>query len=226
MSTRLAEQLPVMRKRPLQARSRATVEAIVEAGARILSEGGWAEFTTNKVAALAGVSIGSLYQYFPDKLSLVDAIRGQHLQDCLAVMKGTRADGLSPQQFAASLVGNMIEVHSIHPGLHRVLLDEAPISEEDRDPNSAYEVEYLTCYAEAVARYRQRQPTAEDRTIALIVSDAVDGVIHNAARRSMLADENIRRELVRLVALYLSDGAAQGPTLAAGRPARGRRTSG
>ena len=70
-----------MRKEPRQARSHATVETIIQAGARILSDKRGAGFTTNKVADLAGVSIGSLYQYFPDKLSLVDAIRRRHLDD-------------------------------------------------------------------------------------------------------------------------------------------------
>ena len=70
-----------MRKEPRQSRSRVTVEAILDAGARILSDEGWAAFTTNRVAEVAGVSIGSLYQYFPDKLSLVDAIRSRHLEE-------------------------------------------------------------------------------------------------------------------------------------------------
>ncbi|MFB9952122.1 TetR/AcrR family transcriptional regulator [Rhizobium puerariae] len=194
-----------MRKEPRQARSRATVESIVQAGARILSDGGWAGFTTNKVADLAGVSIGSLYQYFPDKLSLVDAIRRRHLDDCLAVVRKFRAEGLSPVEFATSLVRDMIAAHSAYPGLHRVLLDEAPGSEDYRNPNSEFEIEYLDYYAEAVATYRKRAPNAKDRTAALIVSDAIDGVIHNAARRGALRDPAVQDELIRLVSLYLSD---------------------
>ena len=121
MSTRIAKQQSLMRKAPRQARSRATVETIVQAGARILSDVGWAGFTTNKIAELAGVSIGSLYQYFPDKLSLVDAIRHRHLDDSMAVMRSVRADGLSPADFAAQLVHAVVTAHSMHPGLHRVL---------------------------------------------------------------------------------------------------------
>jgi AcrR family transcriptional regulator len=62
------------RKRPLQERSRKTVEAMVEAAARILESGGFDALTTNRVAEVAGVSVGSLYQYFPDKASLVAAV--------------------------------------------------------------------------------------------------------------------------------------------------------
>src|SRR5579871_4413597 len=79
-----------MRKEPRQARSRATVEAIIRAGARVLGARGMDGFTTNETADVAGVSIGSLYQYFPDKLSLIDAIRRRHLDDVLAVMRKTR----------------------------------------------------------------------------------------------------------------------------------------
>ncbi|MGY1449374.1 TetR/AcrR family transcriptional regulator [Pseudomonas chlororaphis] len=120
---------------------------------RVLSREGWAGFTTNKVADLAGVSVGSLYQYFPDKLSLVDAIRQNHLDDCLSIMRKIKAKGLAPMQFVANIVQAMIEAHSTYPRLHRVLLDEAPSSDDYRSPNSGFEIEYLAYYAEAVSIY-------------------------------------------------------------------------
>lgn len=67
----MSETLPDPRKRPRQARSVATFEAILEAAARILESLGFAGFNTNVVAELAGVSIGSLYQYFPSKEALI-----------------------------------------------------------------------------------------------------------------------------------------------------------
>lgn len=206
MSTRIKKSPPVMRKEPRQARSRATVETLIEAGARILSGEGWAGFTTNKVADAAGVSIGSLYQYFPDKLSLIEAIRRRHLDDCLAVMRKPRTKGRSTIQFVDELVRDMVAAHDIHPGLHRVLLDETPGLTGCLDPQSAFEIEYLACYQAAIAGYRGRETNADHRTAALIISDAIDGVVHNAARRGMLTDPAIRRELVRMIASYLDDG--------------------
>lgn len=195
-----------MRKEPRQARSRATVETIIQAGARVLSREGWAGFTTNKVADLAGVSVGSLYQYFPDKLSLVDAIRQNHLDDCLSIMRKIKAKGLAPMEFVANIVQAMIEAHSTYPGLHRVLLDEAPSSDDYRNPNSGFEIEYLAYYADAVSIYRNRQPNKADHIKALIISDAVDGVIYNAARHGLLDDPTIQSELIRLVSKYLDEG--------------------
>lgn len=207
MSTRIAKQRSVMRKEPRQARSRATVEAIVQAGARILSDEGWAGFTTNRIAEVAGVSIGSLYQYFPDKLSLVDAIRHRHLDDSMAVMREVRADGIPPAQFAEQLVRAVVAAHSVYPGLHRVLLDEAPSSEEYRNPQSKFEIEYLSYYAKAVATYRKRSPNTADHVSGRVISDAIDGVIHNAARRGSIDDPAMQEDLVRLVALYLTEPA-------------------
>lgn len=196
-----------MRKEPRQARSRATVEAIVQAGARILSDEGWAGFTTNRIAERAGISIGSLYQYFPDKISLVDAIRHRHLDDSITVMRKVRADGLPPAEFTAQLVEAMVAAHSAYPGLHRVLLDEAPSSEEYRNPNSEFEIEYLSYFAEAIAIYQKRKPNAADHVAGRVISDAIDGVIHNAARRGAIGDPAMQKELVRLIALYLEESA-------------------
>jgi AcrR family transcriptional regulator len=104
MSTRIEKPRVPMRKEPSQARSRATVDAIVVSGARVLGERGWAGFTTNTVAAVAGISIGSLYQYFPDKLSLVETIRHRHFDDVLAVLRQATTGGLPLQQSVETLV--------------------------------------------------------------------------------------------------------------------------
>lgn len=205
MSTRIRKSPHLMRKQPVQARSKATVNAIVEAAARVLSDQGWAGFTTNKVAEAAGVSIGSYYQYFPDKNSLIDAILERHFQDCRSVMKRALAGDKPLSQFVAELIDGIIAIHSLNTGLHRVLLDEAPRSEAFRDPHSAFEKEYLGYFRAAAAKYRMGKAGAPDRIIGMIASDAVDGIVHNAARRGTLQTAEVRNELVRMVGLYLRD---------------------
>ncbi|MFL9532176.1 TetR/AcrR family transcriptional regulator [Acinetobacter baumannii] len=84
----MSETLPDPRKRPRQARSVATFEAILEAAARILESLGFARFNTNAVAELAGVSIGSLYQYFPSKDALiVELIRRERAELSKRIVK-------------------------------------------------------------------------------------------------------------------------------------------
>lgn len=192
-----------MRKAPRQARSRATVEAVIEAGARILSQEGWAGFTTNKVAEAAGVSIGSLYQYFPEKIALVDAVRRRHLEESLAAVRGASAPDKPLAAFAEDLVDAIVAAHQTHPGLHRALLDQAPVPESYMDRNDRFEADYLRCFTEAASRYRGRGGASAE-VAGLVVSDAIDGVVHNAARRGMLGDKAVRAELIRLVRLCLT----------------------
>jgi AcrR family transcriptional regulator len=111
-----------MRKEPRQERARATVEAILEAAARILDRQGWGRFTTNAVAEVAGVSIGSLYQYFPNKLALVEAILRRHFDDVLSALRFADEQA-SRIERTKCLVSGMIAAHSNHPSLHRVLLE-------------------------------------------------------------------------------------------------------
>jgi AcrR family transcriptional regulator len=70
----------VPRKRPQQRRSQATVDAILDAAAELFSGAGFAPASTNAIAGRAGVSIGSLYQYFPNKLALLEAVRERHVK--------------------------------------------------------------------------------------------------------------------------------------------------
>ena len=62
------------RKQPVQARSRMTLDAILDAATRVLTMESLSGFNTNRVAEVAGVSVGSLYQYFPNKAALMSAL--------------------------------------------------------------------------------------------------------------------------------------------------------
>jgi AcrR family transcriptional regulator len=160
-------------------------------------------FTTNEVAEVAGVSIGSLYQYFPDKLSLIDAIRRRHLDDVMAVMRDTGRGNRPLTQLVEELVDGMIAVHSIQPALHRVLLDEAPRYDGSRSVHGFFEAEYIERYKAIVAAFRNGEGRAALEVTAQVLSSAVEGVIHNAARRGMLKSPELRRELVHMLCSYL-----------------------
>ena len=101
---------PIPRKSPRQQRAHATCAAILEATARILETGGPEALTTNRIAELAGVSIGSLYQYYPDKQAiLAELVRAQRaalltdLQDAVLQAAGLDLRATVPLLIAASL---------------------------------------------------------------------------------------------------------------------------
>ena len=87
------------RKSASQERSRLTVDALLEATARILVKEGYDRASTNKIAAVAGVSIGSLYQYFPGKEALVAAVIDRHKNEVMQVIRNALIKlGLSLQR--------------------------------------------------------------------------------------------------------------------------------
>src|SRR5690606_3069037 len=87
-----------LRKRPRQARARTTFGAIVEAAARILADEGPGALTTNRIALRAGVSIGSLYQYFPDRKAIVRALFERELARAEALRPATLDDPTRPAE--------------------------------------------------------------------------------------------------------------------------------
>src|SRR6202167_6846461 len=74
------------RKKPRQQRSQATVECILDATARVLCTTGYDRASTNRVAMAAGVSVGSLYQYFPSKEALVAALVDRHVEQMTSLV--------------------------------------------------------------------------------------------------------------------------------------------
>ena len=87
------------RKKPLQARSTATVDDIVEATIRILRRDGWAACTTTRISTLAGVSVGSLYQYFPNRNAIaVEIVRQRTRTYLTAVMAADLSRATSAEE--------------------------------------------------------------------------------------------------------------------------------
>ena len=80
------------RKNASQARSRATVDALIEATARILVREGFEKTSTNRIAEIAGVSVGSLYQYFPSKEALVAAVIDRHNDEIMGIVRSALAE--------------------------------------------------------------------------------------------------------------------------------------
>ena len=118
------------RRRPIQRRSRQTVDAIVEAAARVLARHGYAAATTNRIAERAGVSIGSLYEYFPNKDSILAALLERHTEqggaEVLAALEAEIARGAALPALLRALVEALLRQHRRSPELHRALFEEMP----------------------------------------------------------------------------------------------------
>ncbi|HWL87188.1 MAG TPA: TetR/AcrR family transcriptional regulator [Polyangiaceae bacterium] len=116
------------RKTPVQARSQATVEAILQATVRVWSRLGYDHTSTNRVAEAAGVSVGSLYQYFPSKEALAVALVDRYHERLLAVLfeRLEQVTALPIHDAIRAVVHAIIHAHRADPVVHRILTEQIP----------------------------------------------------------------------------------------------------
>ncbi len=109
---------PQLRNVPVQARSRRRLAEVLEAGDRVLAEEGAAAFTTNRVAAAAGVPVGSVYHYFQDKQALVEALALSYWGELEDLVRGVaEADECDPlPDPAGTALGALIAGIRSRPG--------------------------------------------------------------------------------------------------------------
>jgi AcrR family transcriptional regulator len=190
-------------REPRQRRARATVEAIVDAAARILVERGWSGFNTNAIAVRAGVSVGSLYEYFPDKQALLDRLLQRHLADAEAQLVAAEREGApaSPEALVRRLVAGFVAVHREDPALHRVLASEVPLA-----PAQRARVDGL------LGRIVERVEAAlaglvpDPAVTARLLVDTIDAVVHRwyvDDAGTPLPPEALTGELERMLGGYL-----------------------
>jgi len=133
------------RKQAAQQRSRHTVTCILEGAAHIFSQKGYAATTTNHIAKKAGVSIGSLYQYFPNKDAIVVCLAQQHLSDTGQIIDDLLAlaekGDITVSEMLRRIVGKMIDIHMLAPRLHRAIFNEAPLPADLKQTLIDYERE-------------------------------------------------------------------------------------
>jgi len=206
------------RKTASQKRSRATVDALVEATARVLVRQGYDGASTNKIAAVAGVSIGSLYQYFPSKEALVAAVIERHTQQLSEVVHGALLEaGARPVEAGMrELVAAAIKAHRVDPKLHRVLAEEAPRTGrlENIDAVERYARGFFRDYLNA---HRGEVDVADPDLTAFILVTAVEALAHSAVlhHHDILDGEKGEEFIDEVTRLALSYLRAQ--------PPRGRR---
>jgi AcrR family transcriptional regulator len=204
-----ARPLTTPRKRASQGRSRATVEALVEATARILVKDGFDKASTNRIAQAAGVSVGSLYQYYPSKEALVAAVIERHNRDLLAVVHAALAKvaGQPLAQATRALVAAAIEAHRVDPRLHQVLAEQTPRTGALENAEVFNRETYGLFRAYLEARRDELRPVDLDLA-AFVCVTSIEALTHTAVihRSELMTDETVEQlidEGTRLVVQYL-----------------------
>jgi AcrR family transcriptional regulator len=196
------------RKTPLQQRSREMLETILEAATRVLIREGYTRTTTNRVAAAAGISVGSLYQYFPSKDALVVALLRRHREAMVQVL-ASHLEGLSeatPIEAAVrELVRAMLEAHGVNPQLHRVMIEQV-LRKDARAEVGDFEPQVEAMLAATLRRYKDRLRVRDVDLAAFILVRLMLGVAHAVIvdHPERARDPRLTDELADVVLRYLS----------------------
>lgn len=196
------------RKSPRQARSKALVTAILDATAQVLVERGYAGSSTNLIASRAGVSIGSIYQYFPNKDSLIAALRERHATDLYDTLDAvlTRRNPQSLEEKLSAIVHGWMLAHQLEPDLHRVVEQEFPFFERAHQ-------DQIPIYRTIVERVRQlleehrEQLLPDNLDLATwMVLQTIESLIHAATTTTPLPVHQpaaIEQQIVEMLTRYL-----------------------
>ena len=198
-----SKQVPEVKRRiPRQTRAAETVAAILEGAAQILEAGGLAGFTTNAVAERAGVSIGTLYQYFSDKNEILRAIAERELRKTLAnVADAMRDDGpAAPGERVRAVVRAIIHAFGGRQRARKAVV-QAVFSERGGSAFQAPVASFIA--AHAMAELDEQQ--------TFVLSRAVLGAIRSAVleEQRFLKSKGFEDELVRLVTAYIGAAAVK-----------------
>jgi AcrR family transcriptional regulator len=196
------------RKAPQQTRAKVTTDAIVEASTQLLLERGYDRFTTARAAERAGVSVGSLYQYFPNKAALAAAVIDRACEDFILALDEALAG--RPRITLAECIRAIVDVilvsHQLAPDLHKIVVDLAPrigvADKTDRVSRRMAEAieAILRMHADEIA------PAIDLATAATIIETLLVAL----ARRAALADPGSMRddviagETTEMVTRYLA----------------------
>jgi AcrR family transcriptional regulator len=197
--------LTSLRKRPRQDRASATFSAILEAAARILQDD--ARFTTNTVADRAGVSVGSLYQYFPNKAAIVRALMEREVAAALEVRPRLLDDPAQPlEQRVRALVDWRFDVR---------LKDEVLSSRLNALASDVLSPQELTAFdgyrrlktVQVVSTWLASRQSHRADVVAFLIDTVLVNIADRAADDALhrLRDTGFRKEVTALITRFVAE---------------------
>lgn len=192
----------LVRREPKQQRSRQTVDDVLQAVQLVVRRHGPQAITTNRIAEAAGVSIGSLYQYFPDKRAIFTALHERHVDDVrLAIKQTTAAYSLAPlREFARELVQGLMNVHIGAADLHEIVSSAVP----ENAPGFKRALRHT--FGQMMSRADQeRYSVDETERMLFVLPRMVESLVHGATQqgRGALSRNGAENEAIRAIMIYI-----------------------
>lgn len=198
------------RRKPTQERSREMVEWILEAALRLFSEKGYKLTTTNKIAELAGVSVGSLYHYFPNKESILLELGVLHRKmvyhEIIAMLK--RGSGTDLRDALKKVIGRVVKLHRDNPLLIEALTSHTRVDKYLDAMDWEYDLKFWSTVGSIIQRrYRLSMPSLKVEALRdawIMLGKSGKEVIHSIAVDSTTgSDEKLTDDLVHVILSYL-----------------------
>jgi len=200
------------RKKPVQRRSQVTVEQLLTAAAQVFEALGYAGGTTNRIAERAGVSVGTLYQYFPSKEAVAVALLEGHIQETIRKLHEWVGHMVSKQHglrdAVTDYVRGVMEVHDARPRLQHMLLEETPLPDRLHQVLLGAEREAIEAMAGLLRLFPEVHRHALDRS-GYFVIHTVESLTHRFAAHPdgrLISKEDFVDELVTMLEAYLTRG--------------------
>lgn len=189
------------RRKAKQERARQTLEAILEAAARVLLERGYGGATTNRIAEVAGVSVGTLYEYFANKEEVFEAVIQREIEVLVQALQ-TQPPAPTEASIVEALTGIIaagMGAMRHGPELYRSL-EQVPGASFRRQLGEARTE--LTGFVRQLLESRRPELRVENLDIAaFVVVSAIEGIAANASREFL--NEALAREMTALLESYL-----------------------
>jgi AcrR family transcriptional regulator len=191
------------RKIPAQERSRATVDAIIQASTYILNETGWDGLNTNAIAERAGVNIASLYQFFPNKQAVIAELQHRHVTSIRADLQHAllRMSEQPTLRAALTVIAEMVvKEHRNAPEVHKAISEELPLSQRCTQDSQGEIFEQML---NALQPFMKNVPNPELATYMVGIS--MQAIVHQVTnqRPELLNHSSLVDELVTLVERFL-----------------------
>lgn len=198
------------RREPKQQRSRRTVDDVLEAVQLVVKRHGTRAITTNRIAEAAGVSVGSLYQYFPDKRAIFTAVHDRHVADVRQVIEQTTAAcaPTSLEEFARELLHGLVNVHAEMADLHEVVSAAVPESALGFRSGLHHTFEQVLSPAT-----QDRYSADETARMLFVLPRMVESLVHGGAHEAptALSRDGATSEAIRTVLLYVNSFRGSAP---------------
>lgn len=196
------------RKLPKQARSKVTVDAMLTATAQVLTLEGYDRTTTARIAERAGVSVGSLYQYFPNKDALIAALIAHHAdlqsRSFAAIVDRVIDEDVPPPQSLVMLVDGLIGRERLDTSLHHLLNQYVPLVKQTTLVTES--VGKICAALERYLRHNKKLLKVEDIPLAArVMETALEALVHRSVgqeKEDFLLDR-VQHESVVMLSAYL-----------------------